>query len=131
VRPWPKSPNSAIRASQEDGEAGQAGRQGVGKSAAAKPPIGSPRKAPAGARDIDHLHQTRSDTRREKKSGQNIGYRYDVNLVPDYNRSPLPQEYLEVMGWSDLTGSRECTWAMRKAKRGVHRNVNAGSVPGV
>ena len=27
------------------------------------------------------------DTSREKEIGQHIGYRYDVNLVPDYERS--------------------------------------------
>ena len=26
------------------------------------------------------------DTSREKEIGQHIGYRYDVNLVPDYER---------------------------------------------
>ena len=30
---------------------------------------------------------------REKEIGQHIGYRYDVNLVPDYNRiTPFPDQ---------------------------------------
>ena len=40
---------------------------------------------------------------REKEIGQHIGYRYDVNLVPDYDRiTPYLQKYMEVMGWDDL-----------------------------
>lgn len=40
---------------------------------------------------------------REKEIGQHIGYRYDVNLLPDYDRlTPFLQKYLEVMGWDDL-----------------------------
>ena len=36
---------------------------------------------------------------REKEIGQHIGYRYDVNLVPDYNRlTPFLQKYMETMG---------------------------------
>ena len=40
---------------------------------------------------------------REKEIGQHIGYRYDVNLVPDYGRlTPFLKKYLEVMQWDDL-----------------------------
>ena len=40
---------------------------------------------------------------REKEIGQHIGYRYDVNLVPDYERiTPFLKKYLEVMNWQDL-----------------------------
>ena len=42
-------------------------------------------------------------TEREKEIGQHIGYRYDVNLVPDYERlTPFLKKYLEVMQWDDL-----------------------------
>ena len=42
-------------------------------------------------------------TNREKEIGQHIGYRYDVNLVPDYDRlTPFLKKYLEVMDWKDL-----------------------------
>jgi len=40
---------------------------------------------------------------REKEIGQHIGYRYDVNLLPDYSRmTPFLAKYLEFMGWDDL-----------------------------
>lgn len=43
------------------------------------------------------------DSSREKEIGQHIGYRYDVNLVPDYERiTPYLREYMEFMGWDDL-----------------------------
>src|SRR5271156_3240144 len=56
-------------------------------------------------KDIDHFIKTAGlDTRREKEIGQHIGYRYDVNLVPDYSRlTPFLKKYMEVMGWDDLT----------------------------
>ena len=42
-------------------------------------------------------------SKREKEIGQHIGYRYDVNLVPDYERlTPFLKKYLEVMNWQDL-----------------------------
>lgn len=40
---------------------------------------------------------------REKMIGQHIGYRYDVNLLPDYKRlTPFLKKYIEHMGWDDL-----------------------------
>ena len=42
-------------------------------------------------------------TTREKMIGQHIGYRYDVNLLPDYTRlTPFLKKYIETMGWDDL-----------------------------
>ena len=42
-------------------------------------------------------------TAREKMIGQHIGYRYDVNLLPDYKRlTPFLKKYIESMGWDDL-----------------------------
>jgi len=54
--------------------------------------------------DIDkYLKEDGLDTKREKEIGQHIGYRYDVNLVPDYSRlTPFLKKYLETMGWEDL-----------------------------
>ena len=44
-----------------------------------------------------------SKIEREREIGQHIGYRYDVNLVPDYKRlTPFLKKYMEVMGWDDL-----------------------------
>jgi hypothetical protein len=43
------------------------------------------------------------DQTREKEIGQHIGYRYDVNLLPDYSRlTPFLKKYIELMGWDDL-----------------------------
>jgi hypothetical protein len=43
------------------------------------------------------------DTDREQMIGQHIGYRYDVNLVPDLKFiTPFLQKYIEKMGWKDL-----------------------------
>ena len=42
-------------------------------------------------------------TSREKMIGQHIGYRYDVNLIPDYKHlTPFLKKYIEIMGWDDL-----------------------------
>ena len=44
-----------------------------------------------------------STATREKMIGQHIGYRYDVNLLPDYKRlTPFLKKYIEHMGWDDL-----------------------------
>ena len=55
-------------------------------------------------KDIDHFIKTPGlDTKREKEIGHHIGYRYDVNLVPDYGRlTPFLRKYMEMMGWDDL-----------------------------
>ena len=40
---------------------------------------------------------------RQEEIGQTIGYRYDVNLLPDYSRlTPFLKKYIDVMGWQDL-----------------------------
>ena len=49
------------------------------------------------------LEEDGLDSSREKEIGQHIGYRYDVNLVPDMDRCPpFLTKYMEVMGWRDL-----------------------------
>ena len=83
--------------------------------------------APAGARDIDHFIKTAGlDTRREKEIGQHIGYRYDVNLVPDYGRiTPFLRKYMETMGWSDLNWLEDVHLGYEEGKAAVFdRNVN-------
>ncbi len=54
--------------------------------------------------DVDRFLKTDGlDSEREKEIGQHIGYRYDVNLVPDHARlTPFLKGYLEFMGWDDL-----------------------------
>ena len=43
----------------------------------------------------------KKETAREKMIGQTIGYRYDVNLLPDYTRlTPFLKKYIEAMGLS-------------------------------
>ena len=45
----------------------------------------------------------KKETAREKMIGQTIGYRYDVNLLPDYKKiTPFLKKYIEAMGWDDL-----------------------------
>src|SRR4029077_2111308 len=90
-------------------------------------PAGSRNSASTGARDIDHFIKTAGlDTRREKEIGQHIGYRYDVNLVPDYGRlTPFLKKYLEVMGWSDLNWLEDVHRGYEEGKAAVFdRNVN-------
>ena len=55
-------------------------------------------------KDVDQfIKGSGLDSSREKEIGQHIGYRYDVNLVPDYDRiTPFLTKYIELMGWQDL-----------------------------
>lgn len=81
----------------------------------------------AGSKDIDHFIKTAGlDTRREKEIGQHIGYRYDVNLVPDYNRlTPFLKKYINTMGWSDLNWLEDVHLGYEEGKAAVFdRNVN-------
>ena len=43
----------------------------------------------------------KKETAREKMIGQHIGYRYDVNLLPDYKKmTPFLKKYVEAMAVS-------------------------------
>jgi hypothetical protein len=63
---------------------------------------------------------------REKEIGQHIGYRYDVNLVPDYGRlTPFLKKYMEVMGWDDLNWLEDVHMGYEEGHAAVFdRNVN-------
>ena len=63
---------------------------------------------------------------REKEIGQHIGYRYDVNLVPDYDRiTPYLQKYMEVMGWDDLNWLEDVHMGYEDGNAAVFdRNIN-------
>ncbi len=63
---------------------------------------------------------------REKEIGQHIGYRYDVNLVPDYERlTPFLAKYIEVMGWDDLNWLEDVHMGYEEGKPAVFdRNIN-------
>jgi len=83
--------------------------------------------AKSGAKDIDHFIKTAGlDSQREKEIGQHIGYRYDVNLVPDYSRiTPFLKKYMEVMRWKDLNWLEDVHLGYEEGKAAVFdRNVN-------
>ena len=65
-------------------------------------------------------------TAREKMIGQHIGYRYDVNLLPDYNRlTPFLKKYIEHMGWDDLNWLEDVHMGDEAGKPAVFdRNIN-------
>ncbi len=78
-------------------------------------------------KDIDYYVTHKGvDTDREKLIGQHIGYRYDVNLVPDMNRiTPFLQKYMEVMGWEDLNWLEDVHMGYEEGKPAVFdRNIN-------
>lgn len=66
------------------------------------------------------------DSEREKEIGQHIGYRYDVNLLPDYERlTPFLKKYLEVMGWDDLNWLEDVHMGYEEGRPAVFdRNIN-------
>ncbi|MED5392679.1 MAG: hypothetical protein VX977_12990, partial [Pseudomonadota bacterium] len=77
--------------------------------------------------DIDHfIHTDGLDTEREQTIGQHIGYRYDVNLVPDYDRiTPFLQKYLDTMGWQDLNWLEDVHMGYEDGRPAVFdRNIN-------
>ena len=65
-------------------------------------------------------------TTREKMIGQHIGYRYDVNLLPDYKRlTPFLKKYIEHMGWDDLNWLEDVHMGYENGKPAVFdRNIN-------
>ena len=78
-------------------------------------------------KDIDqYLTGDGVDTAREKEIGQHIGYRYDVNLVPDYRRlTPFLKDYMEVMGWDDLNWLEDIHMGYEEGRPAVFdRNIN-------
>ena len=66
------------------------------------------------------------DRDREKEIGQHIGYRYDVNLVPDMQRCPpFLKEYMHVMGWDDLNWLEDVHMGYEEGRPAVFdRNIN-------
>ena len=77
--------------------------------------------------DIDkYLEGDGLDTDREQEIGQHIGYRYDVNLVPDLDRcTPFLTKYMEVMGWEDLNWLEDVHMGYEEGKPAVFdRNIN-------
>jgi hypothetical protein len=66
------------------------------------------------------------DSHREKEIGQHIGYRYDVNLVPDYDRmTPFLKKYIDHMGWDDLNWLEDVHMGYEEGMPAVFdRNIN-------
>ncbi len=62
----------------------------------------------------------------EEWTGQHIGYRYDVNLVPDMNRiTPFLEKYIEVMRWQDLNWLEDVHMGFEGSRPAVFdRNIN-------
>ena len=79
-------------------------------------------------KDVDQFVKDKAglDSEREKEIGQHIGYRYDVNLVPDYNRlTDFLKGYMEVMGWDDLNWLEDVHMGYEDGKAAVFdRNIN-------
>jgi hypothetical protein len=63
---------------------------------------------------------------REKEIGQHIGYRYDVNLLPDYSKlTPYLRSYMEYMGWDDLNWLEDVHMGYEEGLPAIFdRNVN-------
>ena len=81
--------------------------------------------------EIKNVNQFLDDSKgleseREREIGQHIGYRYDVNLVPDYDRlTPFLKKYIEVMGWDDLNWLEDIHMGYEEGQPAVFdRNIN-------
>jgi len=74
----------------------------------------------------DNLVPEDLGTEREKEIGQHIGYRYDVNLVPDYTKlTPFLKSYIETMGWKDLNWLEDVHMGYEEDRAAVFdRNIN-------
>ena len=66
------------------------------------------------------------ESAREKMIGQHIGYRYDVNLLPDYKKvTPFLKKYIEQMGWDDLNWLEDVHMGYEEGRPAVFcRNAN-------
>ena len=66
------------------------------------------------------------ETAREKMIGQHIGYRYDVNVLPDYSKiTPFLSKYVEAMGWDDLNWLEDVHMGYEEGRPAVFdRNAN-------
>jgi hypothetical protein len=77
--------------------------------------------------DVDYFIDSDGlDSDREKEIGQHIGYRYDVNLVPDYALlTPFLKKYMETMGWRDLNWLEDVHMGYEEGNPAVFdRNIN-------
>ena len=79
-------------------------------------------------KDVDQFLKDSAglSTEREKEIGQHIGYRYDVNLLPDYERlTPYLRAYMEFMGWDDLNWLEDVHMGYEAGQPAIFdRNIN-------
>ena len=78
-------------------------------------------------KDVDYyLDSDGIDSQREKEIGQHIGYRYDVNLLPDYSLlTPLLKDYIQRMEWEDLNWLEDVHMGYEEGVPAVFdRNIN-------
>ena len=79
-------------------------------------------------KDVDQFIKDKAGlgSEREKEIGQHIGYRYDVNLVPDYKKiTPFLTGYMEFMGWDDLNWLEDVHMGYEEGEPAIFdRNVN-------
>ena len=78
-------------------------------------------------KDVDRfLTSDGIDTDREQEIGQHIGYRYDINLLPDPARiTPFLRKYMETMGWDDLNWLEDVHMGYEEGRPAVFdRNIN-------
>lgn len=79
-------------------------------------------------KDVDQFLKDASglESEREKEIGQHIGYRYDVNLIPDYSKlTPFLKDYMEFMGWDDLNWLEDVHMGYEEGEAAIFdRNVN-------
>ena len=78
-------------------------------------------------KDVDYyLESDGIDSQREKEIGQHIGYRYDVNLLPDYSLlTSFLKDYIEIMGWEDLNWLEDVHMGYEEGIPAVFdRNIN-------
>ena len=89
---------------------------------------GKDAKPAKGADDVDKYLKDAAglDTDREKVIGQHIGYRYDVNLLPNYERlTPFLKDYMEFMGWDDLNWLEDVHMGYEAGQPAIFdRNIN-------
>lgn len=82
-------------------------------------------------KDVDQFLKDKDglESEREKEIGQHIGYRYDVNLVPDYDRiTPFLTKYMETMGWDDLNWLEDVHMGYEEGSPAVFDRNNNGWV---
>ena len=80
------------------------------------------------AEDLDRYLEDQAgiDSDREEMIGQHIGYRYDVNLLPDMQRiTSFLKSYIETMGWRDLNWLEDVHMGYEEGRPAVFdRNIN-------